>query len=54
MKKLLSFHWEPDQKRAFAELKEAFTMAPVLAYFNYKNTIVLEMDASSYISTGVL
>ena len=53
-KKLVPFHWGPDQKRAFAELKEAFTTAPVLAHFDYEKEIVLETDASSYVSAGVL
>jgi hypothetical protein len=29
-------------------------MAPVLADFDYENEIVLETDASSYVSAGVL
>src|ERR1700737_2423471 len=53
-KKLVPFHWGPDQKRAFAELKMAFTTAPVLAHFDYEKKIVLETDASSYVSAGVL
>jgi hypothetical protein len=54
MQKLVPFHWGPDRKRVFAELKEAFTMAPVLAHFNYEKEIVLETDASSYVSAVVL
>jgi hypothetical protein len=53
-KKLVPFQWGPDQKRAFTELKEAFTMAPVLAYFDYEKAIVLEMDALNYFSAAVL
>ena len=53
-KKLVPFHWGSDQKRAFAELKEVFTTAPVLAHFDYEKEIVLETDASSYVSVGVL
>jgi hypothetical protein len=53
-KKLVPFHWKPDQRRAFVELKEAFTTAPVLAHFNFEKEIVLETDASSYVSAGVL
>jgi len=40
--------------RAFAELKEVFTTAPVLAHFDGKKEIVLETDAQCYVSTGVL
>jgi hypothetical protein len=54
MTKLVPCHWRPDQKRAFAELKEAFTMAPVLAHFDYEKKIVLKTDTSSYVSEGVL
>jgi hypothetical protein len=53
-KKLVPFCWGPDQKRAFAKRKSAFTTAPVLAHFDYENEIVLETDASSYICSGVL
>jgi hypothetical protein len=53
-KKLVSFGWWPDQKRAFAELKEAFTTALVLAHFDHEKEIVLETDTLSYISAGVL
>jgi hypothetical protein len=53
-KKLVPVHWGPNQNKVFVELKIAFTMAPVLAHFNYEKEIVLETDASSYVSTGVL
>jgi hypothetical protein len=54
MKKLVPFHCESDQNRAFTELKIAFTTAPVLTHFDYEKEIVLETDASSYVSAGVL
>jgi hypothetical protein len=50
----MPFHSGPDQRRAFAELKVAFTTAPVLAHFNFEMEIVSETDASSYVSVGVL
>jgi hypothetical protein len=53
-KKLVPFHWGPDQRRAFAQLKVAFTTVPVLAHFDFEKEIVLERDASSYVSTGDL
>src|ERR1700690_2964438 len=53
-KKLVPFQWGPDQKRAFAELKAAFITAPVLSHFDYEREIVLETDASSSVSAGVL
>jgi hypothetical protein len=52
--KLVPFCWGHDQTPAFAELKEAFTTAPVLAHFNYETRIVLETHTSSYVSAGVL
>jgi hypothetical protein len=53
-KKLVPLYWGSDLNRAFTELKKAFTTVPVLAHFDYEKEIVLEKDASSYISTGVL
>src|ERR1700687_3897026 len=53
-KKLVPFYWGPDQKRAFADLKRAFTTAPVLAHFNYEKEIVLETDNASDSAAGVL
>jgi hypothetical protein len=53
-KMLVPFQSGPDQQRAFAELKRAFTSAPVLAHFDYEKEIVLETDASSYVFAGVL
>jgi hypothetical protein len=41
-------------KKAFEELKNAFTSAPVLAYFNPKKKTVVETDASNWASGGVL
>jgi hypothetical protein len=54
MKKLVSCSREPDQKKAFAELKATFMMAPVLAHCVCEKEIVLETEASSYVSAGVL
>jgi hypothetical protein len=51
---LVPFLWGPDQKRAFAEHKVAFTTAPVLSHFDCEKAIVLETDASNYVSAGVL
>jgi hypothetical protein len=53
-KNLVPFHCGPDQRRAFAELKVAFTTAPVLAHFDFEKEIIFETDASSYVSAGVL
>jgi hypothetical protein len=53
-KKLVPFNRGPDQNTGFAELKEAFMTASVLPHFHYEKKIVLETDASSYVSAGVL
>jgi hypothetical protein len=39
-----------ESKVAFEELKEAFTSAPILAYFDPKKETVLETDASNWAS----
>jgi hypothetical protein len=38
----------------FNTLKATFTLAPILAYFDPDQDIVVEMDASEYVSTSVL
>jgi hypothetical protein len=40
--------------RSFELLKQAFTTAPVLRYFDYDKDIIMETDASNYVSAGVL
>ncbi|GKU08385.1 unnamed protein product [Fusarium langsethiae] len=39
---------------AFVKLKAAFTSAPILRPFNWTKDVILETDASDYVSTGVL
>ena len=53
-KKDVPFHWTPDCENAFQKLKTTFTEAPVLAHFNWAKEIILETDASDYVSAGVL
>jgi hypothetical protein len=40
--------------QSFETLKKVFTMAPVLQHFDYKCQIIVETDASNYVSTGIL
>ena len=39
---------------AFEELKEHFITAPILAHFDYDRDVIIETDASDYVSAGVL
>ena len=48
------FHWGKDQQLAFEELKQRFTSAPILAHFDFERDVIVETDASDYVSTGVL
>jgi hypothetical protein len=48
------FVWSPDCQKAFEELKEAFTSAPILRHFDPDRPIVVETDASDFVSGGVL
>jgi hypothetical protein len=44
----------PEARTAFDELKDAFTTAPVLAFYDPRLETVLEADASDWASGGVL
>ena len=48
------FVWDSDCTRAFEFLKTAFTTAPVLAHFDPDREILVETDASEYVSAGVM
>jgi hypothetical protein len=48
------FAWSMEQQTAFDTLKATFTSVPILAYFNLDWDIIVEMDASNYVSAGVL
>jgi hypothetical protein len=48
------FVWSPECQKAFEELKEAFTLAPILRHFDPDKPIVVETDASDFVSGGVL
>ena len=54
LKKDTAWSWTSDQHQSFKELKNAFTRAPVLAYFDYSKRTVVETDASNWASGGVL
>jgi len=48
------FVWESEQEEAFQKLKIAFTSAPILRHFDWEKPIVVETDASDFVSAGVL
>ena len=53
-KKDTPFVWGPDQETAFRELKTAFTTASILRHFDWETPIVVETDASDYVSARAL
>jgi pyruvate-formate lyase len=48
IKKDKTFAWTENEETVFKELKRQFLEAPILAIFNLKEYIVLEIDASDY------
>ena len=52
--KIVPWQWETEQRPAFKALKDTFTSAPILQHFDYEKAIVVETDASDYVSAGVL
>ena len=44
----------PEARRAFIQLRQAFTEAPIFRYFNPERHIRIETDASSYAIDGIL
>jgi hypothetical protein len=46
--------WSTEQQMAFDTLKATFTSAPILAHFDLDRDVIVEMDASDYVSAGVL
>jgi transposase InsO family protein len=53
-RKEVPFCWTADCRRAFENLKTAFSTAPILAPFDWSKDVILETDASDYVSAGVL
>jgi hypothetical protein len=53
-KKDTAFKFTDDCQRAFDHLKRAFTSAPILRHFDPDLPIIVEADASDYVTAGVL
>ena len=52
--KNVSNYLTPDAKRAFGQLRQAFTEAPILQHFNLEQYIQVETDVSGHTISGVL
>jgi len=48
------FVWEAEQKLAFKMMVTTFTTAPVLRHFDHDSEVIIETDASDYVSAEVL
>jgi hypothetical protein len=53
-RKGVPFQWSAACQEAFETLKAAFVNAPILKPFDWTKDVVLETDASDYVSAGVL
>src|SRR5215469_18553478 len=53
-RKDIKFEWSPACQKAFADLKTAFTSAPILSHFHPDQQIILETDASNYAIAAIL
>ena len=51
---VVSNYLTPNAKRAFEQLRQAFTKAPILQHFDPEQYIWVETDASGYVIGGVL
>jgi len=54
VKKDKKWDWTEKQEKAFRELKEWFTKEPVLAAPDLNKKLRVEVDASDYVTGGVL
>ena len=53
-KKNQAFVWIPEADKAFTQLKEAFTLAPVLAHIDPEKPFNIEADASDFALGSIL
>jgi len=53
-KKNEPFQWESEQQCAFETMVTAVTTAPSLQHFDHEGQVIIQMDASDYVSARVL
>ena len=53
-RKGVKFKSEKDQLLAFEDVKWRFTTAPILAHFDFDKDVVVQTDASDYVTAGIL
>ena len=52
--KYKDFHWTTECQKAFEDMKQAFTSAPILAHYDPARETWVETDASDFVVSGVL
>jgi hypothetical protein len=53
-RKSVTFHWSNACQQAFKSLKFCFVCAPILRHLDPERGVVVECDASDYVSSGIL
>jgi len=53
-KKTQNWAWNEEAKTVFKELKEQFTMAPILAHYDPQRPVIIESDASDFAIGAVI
>ena len=53
-RKDIPFVWTTECQAAVDTLNTAFTTAPILRHFDHDREIIVETDASDYVSAGIL
>jgi len=53
-KKTEKWEWNDEAGRAFEELKQRFTTAPILAHFDAQKPVIIETDTSDFAIGAVL
>jgi hypothetical protein len=53
-KKDVESEWLEEQQKAFEMMVLAFMTAPILQHFDHSREVIIETDASEYVSAGVL